>query len=167
MVCHWVENTYHEADRTPKQKQKFRFSNSGLFVDLLGGKTEELVLKKPQQLEKLLTVAYQCKGIGGTEARELQHLIQILEMKGEKAGTKVQIRPSFSGVPPCISSIQLIVVYLCLTIISHSSVQKWGGLFTECGILPLNSLFGRRSPTEQGSWSSSPRDDSLKQWRST
>jgi inositol hexakisphosphate/diphosphoinositol-pentakisphosphate kinase len=119
------------ADRTPKQKWKGKFK-SQIFKSLLNGGNDELALRKPEQLESLLQTAYKARDEGKEDASSLDYLINILELKRDKEGTKVQLRPSFKdsedGKGTVLSSVQLII--------------KWGGLFTSCGGLKQSKDLG-------------------------
>ncbi|KAH9247946.1 hypothetical protein BASA81_014402 [Batrachochytrium salamandrivorans] len=107
------------GDRTPKQKIKFSFK-SQIFLDLLKGSLDEVVLKKADQL---LEVA-ECIRHGIQENMEdqssLQQLIHILDAKATMPGTKIQLKPGFSKVDGSLVKVQLIV--------------KWGGVFTHGGL---------------------------------
>ncbi|KAJ1342603.1 hypothetical protein BSLG_002701 [Batrachochytrium salamandrivorans] len=93
---------------------------SQIFLDLLKGSLDEVVLKKADQL---LEVA-ECIRHGIQENMEdqssLQQLIHILDAKATMPGTKIQLKPGFSKVDGSLVKVQLIV--------------KWGGVFTHGGL---------------------------------
>jgi inositol hexakisphosphate/diphosphoinositol-pentakisphosphate kinase len=104
------------ADRTPKQKWKGKFK-SKLFLNLMNGGKEELALRKADQLEGLLQTAYKAKEEGVEDPDCLDYLVNILQLKKDTEGTKVQLRPVFKEEDEgekVLKSIQLII--------------KWGGM---------------------------------------
>ncbi|KAI9193097.1 histidine phosphatase superfamily-domain-containing protein [Polychytrium aggregatum] len=107
------------GDRTPKQKLKFSFKSKH-FLDLLNGGEEEVALKKPEQLKIVGEACQMALKEGLDDQTSLEQLNMILSAKGELAGTKVQVKPSFSKKEPrTLEKVQLIV--------------KWGGEFTHGG----------------------------------
>jgi hypothetical protein len=103
------------GDRTPKQKVKFFFS-SKVFLDLVKDSDEELVFKKIEQFEMVMTAVREALIVGEEDKACLEQILNILEAKGKQLGTKVQLRPLFDKSDNVLRRIQLIV--------------KWGGLFT-------------------------------------
>ena len=106
------------ADRTPKQKLKFTFK-SELFLDLVRGSDEEIVLKKPEQVKAIFEAVQEAIKQDIEDPQGLQQLSKILDDKGDLAGTKVQLRPYFSKTDNTLEKMQVIV--------------KWGGLLTHGG----------------------------------
>ena len=87
------------ADRTPKQKFKFTF-HSHVFVDLLRGHQEEVLLKGEgalQGVENAVKIAIQEKL---EDPEKLKSLRNALARKGNQPGTKVQIKPMFRKRKP-------------------------------------------------------------------
>lgn len=101
------------GDRTPKQKVKF-FFKSMPFTDLLNGATEEVVIKKHENLQRVIQAARDAAGL--EDAQSLAQLEMILVAKSPLPGTKVQIKPSFNKMDNTMEKVQCIV--------------KWGGEFT-------------------------------------
>jgi inositol hexakisphosphate/diphosphoinositol-pentakisphosphate kinase len=101
------------GDRTPKQKMKFYFKSKP-FLDLLNGATEEVVIKKQENLQKVLIACQEAAGL--EDPTFLEQLQMILEAKSAFPGTKVQIKPSFNKTDNTLEKVQCIV--------------KWGGEFT-------------------------------------
>lgn len=116
------------GDRTPKQKLKFTFT-SDTFLDLVKGYSEELVLKKPEQVEVVILAVKKAIAEGLEDPTSLLELLKILDDKGEVSGTKVQLRPNFmkeinvnssdSNINRKLDKMQIIV--------------KWGGVLTHGG----------------------------------
>ncbi|KAJ3070146.1 hypothetical protein HK102_006746, partial [Quaeritorhiza haematococci] len=107
------------GDRTPKQKMKFSF-RSKPFLDLLNGGDEEVVLKKPHQLQRVVEAVKKAVADKCEDSAALDQLTMILDAKSQMAGTKVQIKPSFNKADKTtLEKVQLVV--------------KWGGEFTHGG----------------------------------
>ena len=95
-------------------------------MDLLNGGDEEVVLKNDQL--RLVSVACNLAIDENIEdANALSSLKQILELKIDLPGTKIQIKPSYSkSDKSLLEKIQLIL--------------KWGGEFTHGGRLQSKDL---------------------------
>lgn len=104
-------------------KLKFNFKGDDLwtqpFITLLQGRTNEIILRDPEQLQYIADAANEALQIEGHNAEQLEQLIKIIKKKsagGETAnGTKAQLKPSFNEAGECTK----VVV-----------VVKWGGEFT-------------------------------------
>ncbi|KAI8996007.1 histidine phosphatase superfamily-domain-containing protein [Gaertneriomyces semiglobifer] len=106
------------ADRTPKQKMKFVFSGPH-FRQLLNGKKDEVVLKKPEKLNLLFDAWKNSSEEKTEDATLLSQLKEVLDAKGQLSGTKAQVKPIYDKVDKTLKKVQLIV--------------KWGGEFTHGG----------------------------------
>lgn len=106
------------GDRTPKQKLKFQVTSQP-FIDLLNGSVEEVLLKKPEEFEKIIEVAKKAKQTGDDNEEVLDQFLLILEKKISEPGTKVQVKPTFNKEDGLLEKIQVVV--------------KWGGEFTHAG----------------------------------
>lgn len=100
---------------TPKQKLKF-FTCSQPFVDLLNGSTEEVILKKVEDLKLVIAASAAAKNQQLEDEEKMNQLIAVLEKKSELPGTKVQVKPIFSKLDGLLERLQVVV--------------KWGGEFT-------------------------------------
>lgn len=103
------------GDRTPKQKMKF-YTSSQPFLNLLEETADDIVLRKANELLRVIDAAKQAKSSGKEDSDKMDQLISILENKYQLPGTKVQIKPFFSKDDGMVERIQVIV--------------KWGGEFT-------------------------------------
>ncbi|GAA5850406.1 hypothetical protein JCM8547_001865 [Rhodosporidiobolus lusitaniae] len=106
------------GDRTPKCKLKFKFKGKDEwtepFVKLLQGRTSEIILRDPVQLQYVADAAEAAALITGSDAEQLEQLKKIVEKKKSTIGTKVQLKPSFKED-------------VCETL---AVIVKWGGEFT-------------------------------------
>ncbi|KAL8293687.1 hypothetical protein RQP46_000388 [Phenoliferia psychrophenolica] len=107
------------GDRTPKCKLKFNFKGkdpwSEPFITLLQGRTNEIILRDPDQLQFIADAAEEAMLIPGSDAEQLEQLKKIIEKKKGSNGTKAQLKPAFSEDGSC----EKVAV-----------VVKWGGEFT-------------------------------------
>ncbi|KAI5479902.1 inositol hexakisphosphate and diphosphoinositol-pentakisphosphate kinase [Pseudohyphozyma bogoriensis] len=107
------------GDRTPKCKLKFNFKGkdawSAPFITLLQGRTNEIILRDPNQLQFIADAAVEAKEFEGSDHEQLDQLKLIIEKKKGVLGTKAQLKPSFSDDGKC----EKVAV-----------VVKWGGEFT-------------------------------------
>jgi inositol-hexakisphosphate/diphosphoinositol-pentakisphosphate 1-kinase len=93
---------FRHADRTPKQKLKFNFPIGDEwtqpFVALLGGETDEIILREKTQLEHIALAIEQSKALGadGENLTKLTQLSNALFSKIEFPGTKAQLKPVYS-----------------------------------------------------------------------
>ncbi|TIB75696.1 hypothetical protein E3Q23_02239 [Wallemia mellicola] len=109
------------ADRTPKQKIKFSFQASEKwaqpFIRLLRGATEEVILRRAEQLNYITEAADEAVKLGCNELEKLEQLRIVISKKIDLPGTKAQLKPNFNkndGV----------------TLEKLALVFKWGGEFT-------------------------------------
>ena len=103
----------------PKQKMKFTFKSQP-FIDLLGGSTEEVILRQEHQLKLVATATAKAIEIGSESRENLLPLKEILDNKSGLPGTKVQLNPTFGKQDGKLQKLQLIV--------------KWGGEFTHAAL---------------------------------
>ncbi|KAJ9076759.1 inositol hexakisphosphate and diphosphoinositol-pentakisphosphate kinase [Entomophthora muscae] len=109
-------SVFRHADRTPKQKAKFKMLCAEI-SQLLQGSTDELILRKPEELASFREAVERAITSGEEENRsKLLQMRHILEKKGELPGTKVQIKPNKDPA----SAMQVII--------------KWGGEFTHAAV---------------------------------
>jgi len=92
------------------------------FIDLLQGRQDEIILRADEQLKYIADAADAALKLEGADKEMLESLKKILEKKIGIAGTKAQLKPSFStnedGESVC-EKLNIIV--------------KWGGEFTHAG----------------------------------
>ncbi|RMZ86636.1 hypothetical protein DV736_g6134, partial [Chaetothyriales sp. CBS 134916] len=86
------------ADRTPKQKIKFT-AHSQVFVDLLKGHHEEVLLKGEAALSSVETAVKIAQQQGIEDQEKLRNLRNALAKKRSQPATKVQIKPMFKKRP--------------------------------------------------------------------
>jgi len=101
-------SVFRHGDRTPKQKMKFHF-NSKPFIDLLNGKKEEIILRKPEQLKEVIKAADLAYEQKCEDLSLLEQLKYILYRKAKLPGTKVQLKPSYNKETGELKKFQLIV----------------------------------------------------------
>ncbi|KAJ9656539.1 inositol hexakisphosphate and diphosphoinositol-pentakisphosphate kinase [Neophaeococcomyces mojaviensis] len=82
------------ADRTPKQKIKFT-AHSSVFVDLLKGHHEEVLLKGEAALASVQAAVRTAIEDKSEDPEKLKNLANALNRKMGQADTKVQIKPMF------------------------------------------------------------------------
>ncbi|GAA6040194.1 hypothetical protein JCM8097_004177 [Rhodosporidiobolus ruineniae] len=106
------------GDRTPKCKLKFKFKGkdewTAPLMKLLQGRTTEIILRDPVQLQYIADASEQASQIAGADLEQLEQLRKIIDKKKSTVGTKAQLKPSFDGE-------------VCETL---AVVVKWGGEFT-------------------------------------
>jgi hypothetical protein len=82
-------------------KLKFNFKGkdawSEPFIRLLQGRTTEIILRDPHQLQYVADAAEEAIGIEGSDAAQLEQLRKIIEKKKGSNGTKAQLKPTFKG----------------------------------------------------------------------
>jgi len=107
------------GDRTPKCKLKFNFKGKDPwaepFIRLLQGRTNEIILRDPEQLQYIADAAEEAQQIDGSDAEQLEQLKKIIGAKKSANGTKAQLKPAFKEDGKC-DKIAIVV--------------KWGGEFT-------------------------------------
>jgi len=89
-----VVTVVRHADRTPKQKIKFT-AHSQVFVDLLKGHHEEVLLKGEAALASVEAAVKTAQREKLEDPAKLKTLRNALAKKGGQPGTKVQIKPMF------------------------------------------------------------------------
>lgn len=89
-----VVTVIRHADRTPKQKIKFT-AHSQVFVDLLKGHHEEVLLKGEAALASVEAAVKTAQREKLEDPVKLKTLRNALAKKGGQPGTKVQIKPMF------------------------------------------------------------------------
>ncbi|EGU13093.1 Inositol pyrophosphate synthase [Rhodotorula toruloides ATCC 204091] len=103
------------GDRTPKCKLKFKFKGkdewTAPLMGLLQGRSTEIILRDPVQLQYIADAAEQAILIPGADLEQLEQLRKIIEKKKNTIGTKAQLKPSFKEE-------------VCETL---AVVVKWGG----------------------------------------
>ncbi|GJN90598.1 hypothetical protein Rhopal_003610-T1 [Rhodotorula paludigena] len=106
------------GDRTPKCKLKFKFKTKDAwtepFITLLQGRSTEIILRDPDQLQYIADAAEKAATLEGADLEQLAQLRKIIEKKKSTIGTKAQLKPS-------------IVDGVCETL---AVIVKWGGEFT-------------------------------------
>lgn len=108
-----IVNVIRHADRTPKQKFKYSFK-SPLFISLLKGHTEEVIIRAVADLQVVLETVKIAEAKKLEDPAKLKQLRIALEKKMNFPGTKVQIKPSLNSEnPELVDKVQLIL--------------KWGG----------------------------------------
>ena len=101
-------------------KLKFNFKGEDAwtqpFITLLQGRTNEIILRDPEQLQYIADAANEALQIPGHNAEQLEQLKRIIDKKSSSEinsnGTKAQLKPSFNEAGVCTK----VVV-----------VVKWGG----------------------------------------
>lgn len=114
----WYLCSYNYADVrmiTCSGKLKFKFKGkeewTSPFIALLQGRTTEIILRDPVQLQYVADAAEAAALLPGADLEQLEQLRKIIDKKKSTIGTKVQLKPSFTdGV--------------CETL---AIVVKWGG----------------------------------------
>jgi inositol hexakisphosphate/diphosphoinositol-pentakisphosphate kinase len=119
-------NVFRHADRTPKSQSlppcspviyaidaivsltvKLKFNFKGTqpwvkpFIDLLQGRTDEIILRKEDQLQYISNAADAALKCPDADTEKLEQLKLILSKKLGFAGTKAQIKPSFNEQGEC------------------------------------------------------------------
>ena len=89
-----VVTVIRHADRTPKQKLKFT-AHSQIFVDLLKGHHEEVLLKGEAALTSVEVAVKMAQREGLEDKDKLRNLRNVLAKKKTLPATKVQIKPMF------------------------------------------------------------------------
>ncbi|KAI0234026.1 inositol hexakisphosphate and diphosphoinositol-pentakisphosphate kinase [Massospora cicadina] len=111
-------SVFRHADRTPKQKAKFKMACSEV-AQLLNDSCDELILRKPGELATFAkAVDLALANAEGDDHAKLANMRRILDKKGLLPGTKVQIKPSRGKGPN--APMQIII--------------KWGGEFTHAAV---------------------------------
>ncbi|CAD6946725.1 unnamed protein product [Tilletia controversa] len=111
---------FRHGDRTPKQKLKRSFKVkepwTAPLLALLQGRREEIILRT--ELELVSDAAAEALKLPGANKKDLELVIEIIDLKKSFEGTKVQIKPSFQKDREDgeLEKVQLII--------------KWGGEFS-------------------------------------
>jgi hypothetical protein len=113
-------SVFRHADRTPKQKAKFKVRSNEI-EKLLDSTYSEVTLRKPEELKKFeaalhLAIAEE----GPNDHSPLNLMKMILDKKSSLPGTKVQLKPSMNKTTGLLDSVQVII--------------KWGGEFTHAAV---------------------------------
>lgn len=113
-------SVFRHADRTPKQKAKFKMLTPEL-LQLLDNRQDEVILRKKEELG-LFSAAVETALLSAQEDEKykLKQMKLIVSKKGDLPGTKVQLKPSFSPTTKELETVQVII--------------KWGGEFTHAAI---------------------------------
>ncbi|RMZ81904.1 hypothetical protein DV738_g2031, partial [Chaetothyriales sp. CBS 135597] len=98
-----VVTVIRHADRTPKQKIKFT-AHSQVFVDLLKGHHEEVLLKGEAALSSVETAVKIAQQQGIEDQEKLRNLRNALAKKRSQPATKVQIKPMFKKRPKAVEA---------------------------------------------------------------
>lgn len=97
-------------------KLKFNFKGkdawSKPFITLLQGRTTEIILRDPDQLQYIADAAEEAATLPGSDIEQLEQLKKIIEKKKAANGTKAQLKPAFNAEGEC----EKVAV-----------VVKWGG----------------------------------------
>lgn len=92
------------------------------FIDLLQGRQDEIILRADEQLQYIADAADTALCMEGCDEDMLRSLKKILEKKIGIAGTKAQLKPSFSTDAEGNSFCEKLNI-----------IVKWGGEFTHAG----------------------------------
>lgn len=84
---------------TGKLKFKFKGKDSWTapFLTLLQGRTTEIILRDPEQLQYIADAAEQAAVLPGADLDMCEQLRKIIDKKKSTTGTKAQLKPSFAG----------------------------------------------------------------------
>lgn len=86
-------------------KLKFSFKGSSAssspFITLLQGRTNEIILRDPDQLQFIADAAQEALLIEGNDSEVLEQLKKIIEKKKSANGTKAQLKPVFNDEGVC------------------------------------------------------------------
>lgn len=102
----------------PRRPGKLKFNFKGKdawtkpFVTLLQGRTTEIILRDPAQLQYIADAADEAAALPGSDQEQLEQLKKIIEKKKDANGTKAQLKPAFTEDGKC----EKVAV-----------VVKWGG----------------------------------------
>lgn len=114
-------------------KLKFKFKGkdewTAPFLALLQGRTTEIILRDPVQLQYVADAAEAASVLPGADLEQLEQLRKIIDKKKSTIGTKAQLKPSFSDD-------------VCETL---AIVVKWGGE-VRVGPCPGTALRGIDDP---------------------
>ena len=110
------------ADRTPKQKIKFT-AHSPIFVDLLKGHHEEVLLKGEAALSSVQAAVKTAIDQKAEDPEKLKNLYNALNRKIGQPDTKVQIKPMFKKRKLASKESELQKITSELTIPEHEVVQ--------------------------------------------
>lgn len=92
---------------------------------MLQGRTNEIILRDPDQLQFIADAAEEATYIPGADVEQLEQLKKIIEKKKGSNGTKAQLKPTFDGDK-------------CEKI---SVVVKWGGEVSFTGLREVQAQF--------------------------
>lgn len=111
-------HAYWRSADTARGSGKLKFNFKGKdpwaapFITLLQGRTNEIILRDPDQLQFIADAAEEAMLIPGSDSEQLEQLKKIIEKKKGSNGTKAQLKPAFSDDGAC----EKVAV-----------VVKWGG----------------------------------------
>lgn len=121
-----LESHHRSTSSAGKLKFKFKAKDewSAPLMGLLQGRSTEIILRDPVQLQYIADAAEQALLIPGADLEQLEQLRKIIEKKKNTIGTKAQLKPSIKDD-------------VCETL---AVVVKWGGEVRAICIHHLHAL---------------------------